>query len=517
MIPVVFTFGAIFFVVIAYCVDKYTTYDVRFGLIRGLAYALSLLVLIVIYYFVLIVVSQIVFGDDSLITGNPVGILTSFGLVFIFRPIKTFFDKLTKTIFYMDVYDSNDLFRRINRSLTNTTDLKSMLEIIAADLAMALRSTQVFFYIHQPHGRPHEFGTDGFVRLPRADVDLMTSNSVINKRLITRAKNKALTDDVMRMMRSHNIDLVVPMKSSGELIGYMILGNRLFSNYTNRDLWVLKSITSELAIAIQNALSIQQIRDLNEHLEQKVANATRELRGSNNALKQLDEAKNEFISMASHQLRTPLTSVKGYLSMVLEGDAGKITSEQKKFLEEAYLGSERMVNLIEDFLNVSRLQTGKFIIDKHEVDLIKLVKQELDSLMPNAKARKMSFDFKYEKDIPTMMLDEGKMREVVMNFADNAVYYSKENSKIRVNLSMKSGRVIFTVQDTGIGVPKSEQGRLFTKFFRASNARKARPDGTGVGLFLAKKVITAHKGEIIFESKEGKGSIFGFSVPINQQ
>jgi len=218
--------------------------------------------------------------------------------------------------------------------------------------------------------------------------------------------------------------------------------------------------------------------------------------------------------MASHQLRTPLTSVKGYISMVIEGDVGEITKPQKKLLNEAFMSSERMVHLINDFLNVSRIQTGKFIIDKSPVDLSKLVSEEIDSLRPNATARGLKFTYKPPKKFPIMELDEGKMRQVVMNFADNAIYYSSQNATIAVSLSIDNNEVLFTVKDTGIGVPMDEREHLFSKFYRASNARVRRPDGTGVGIYLAKKVIDAHGGKIVFESVEGKGSTFGFRLPL---
>src|SRR5690606_31430711 len=131
--------------------------------------------------------------------------------------------------------------------------------------------------------------------------------------------------------------------------------------YGKQDRAALNAIANELVIAVQNARSVQALRDLNANLEQRINDATKELRKNNTQLKQADEAKDEFVSMASHQLRTPLTSVKGYISMVLEGDAGAITPMQKKLLEEAFTSSERMVHLIGDFLNVSRLQTGKFV------------------------------------------------------------------------------------------------------------------------------------------------------------
>ena len=200
--------------------------------------------------------------------------------------------------------------------------------------------------------------------------------------------------------------------------------------------------------------------------------------------------------------------------MLIEGDVGKVTPQQKHVLTEAFMGSERMVRLISDFLNVSRLQTGKFIIEKHPVDLARLVQQQVDALLPNAAARNMKFMYKIPKNIPKLELDENKIQQVVMNFADNALYYSRENAKIKISLKKIPGWIEFLVEDSGIGVPQAEQAHLFKKFFSATNARRARPDGTGVGLFLAKKVIDDHNGQIIFESKEGKGSTFGFRLPI---
>ena len=202
--------------------------------------------------------------------------------------------------------------------------------------------------------------------------------------------------------------------------------------------------------------------------------------------------------------------------MLMEGDVGKVTDEQRHLLNEAFVSSERMVRLIGDFLNVSRLQTGKFVIDKHPVDLALLVQREIDSLETNAAARGVKFVYKQPKNIPILNIDENKIQQVVMNFADNAIYYSKDSGNITVTLKKLPNFIEFKVIDRGIGVPISEQKDLFNKFFRATNARRARPDGTGVGLFLAKKVIVDHDGEVIFESQEGKGSVFGFRLPLEK-
>jgi signal transduction histidine kinase len=214
--------------------------------------------------------------------------------------------------------------------------------------------------------------------------------------------------------------------------------------------------------------------------------------------------------MASHQLRTPLTSVKGYISMVLEGDAGKVSHMQREMLGQAFFSSQRMVYLIADLLNVSRLKTGKFIIEPTPVDLSEVVAQELSQLEETAASRSVSLAYDKPKNFPALMLDETKTRQVIMNFVDNAIYYTPPKGHINVQLSDNKSTIELRVTDDGIGVPKSEQPHLFTKFYRAGNARKARPDGTGLGLFMAKKVIVAQGGSLIFESTEGKGSSFGF-------
>jgi signal transduction histidine kinase len=248
-------------------------------------------------------------------------------------------------------------------------------------------------------------------------------------------------------------------------------------------------------------------------LSDENAHVLLQLKRSNDKLKALDEAKDEFISMASHQLRTPLTSIKGYLSMVLEGDVGEVPDQQKEMLNTAFTSAQRMVYLISDLLNVSRLQTGKFVIEPTESYLPDVVEEELTQLKEAIAAKNICLTYKKPKHFPKVIVDETKLRQVIMNFTDNALYYTPMGGKVQVALKETQRSIEFTVEDNGIGVPKGEQHKLFAKFYRAGNARKARPDGTGLGLFMAKKVIVASGGAIIFKTKEGKGSTFGFVFP----
>jgi len=290
------------------------------------------------------------------------------------------------------------------------------------------------------------------------------------------------------------------------LVGLLVVGfPDAITELNESDNTLLSQLSDSVGVAIDNKLLFEE----NQHV-------LRQLRETNQKLRELDDTKDDFISMASHQLRTPLTSVKGYLSMMIDGDAGTVNPVQDKMLHQAYISAQRMVFLITDLLNVSRLKTGKFIIDARPTNLAKLIEEEVEQLIDTAKAKKLTLQYSMPREFPELMLDEVKIRQVVMNFIDNAIYYTPEGGHIDIDLSDTPKVVELRITDDGIGVPKDDRPHLFTKFYRAVNARKARPDGTGLGLFMAQKVIIAQGGSVIFESKEGKGSTFGFSFPMEK-
>jgi signal transduction histidine kinase len=308
----------------------------------------------------------------------------------------------------------------------------------------------------------------------------------------------------------NNLKRQVPIKtvyaikliSRRRLVGLLAVGFfKPVDQMAEADVKLLDRLSETIGVAIDNKLLFEE----NQHV-------LRQLKESNAKLMALDEAKDDFISMASHQLRTPLTSVKGYISMVLEGDTGKVNPTQQQMLKQAFFSSQRMVYLIADLLNVSRLRTGKFLIDSQPVNLAEVVGEEVEQLEETAKSRQLTLKYVRPKTFPELMIDETKTRQVIMNFIDNAIYYTPTGGKITIRLLNKPSTIELRVEDNGIGVPKSEQAHLFTKFYRAGNARKARPDGTGLGLFMAKKVVVAQRGALIFDSHEGKGSTFGFML-----
>ena len=234
--------------------------------------------------------------------------------------------------------------------------------------------------------------------------------------------------------------------------------------------------------------------------------------------KLVERLKTEFVSLSAHQLRTPLSAIKWTLKMILDGDMGEVNEEQKDLLRKTYESNERMINLINDLLNVTRIEEGRYVYKKKLVSLTDLVEEIVKNYKEEAKRRGINFKFNKTKEkLPKIKMDPDKVKLVITNLIDNAVRYTSEKGKVIVSLEKKENSIEFFVEDSGIGVPEDQKERIFTKFFRASNAVRTETEGSGLGLFICKNIVEAHDGEVWFESEEGKGSRFYFSLPVKER
>jgi signal transduction histidine kinase len=510
--------STIYIVTTAYGIVKHKLFDVRLFAARAVGYILSIVALGVVYGVGAFGIATIFLGvDKTSIKERTVYAVLAVLIALTFSRIKRFFDRVTSRLFYQDVYDSQAFLDRLNEVLVANVELNALLSESASVIGGNLKSEFALFGI-----RETEFRGQRIVGTVKKDFQ---ARDIAYVRKVTPhfAGHVIVTDDLeednkelRKILLRNDIAVIARLAPENGLhkegLGYLALGPKRSGNpYNSQDIKIISIIAQELFIATQNALHYEEIEHFNITLTQKVEEATGKLRRTNEKLRQLDQTKDDFISMASHQLRTPLTSVKGYVSMVLDGDAGPVSPLQRKLLNQSYVSSQRMVYLISDLLNVSRLRTGKFIIEAIPSNLAKVINEEIEQLQETAKGRNLELTYEKPQHFPTLMLDETKIRQVIMNFIDNAIYYTPSGGRISVNLLDKKDTIEFTVTDDGIGVAKHEQPHLFSKFFRAHNAKRARPDGTGLGLFMAKKVIVAQGGATIFKSQEGKGSTFGFT------
>jgi PAS domain S-box-containing protein len=230
--------------------------------------------------------------------------------------------------------------------------------------------------------------------------------------------------------------------------------------------------------------------------------------------KMIERMKTEFVSISAHQLRTPLSAIKWTLKMFLDGDLGEITKEQREFLEKTYKSNERMINLINDLLNVTRIEEGRYLYRPVLADIVPICQSVIDSYKEGIEKKKLKFEFKKPKELPKVRVDIEKISLAIQNLLENAILYNLPGGKVEISLKLKENKIEFSVKDTGIGIPKDQQSRVFTKFFRAPNAIRMETEGSGLGVFITKNIIEAHGGEIWFESEEGKGTTFYFTLPV---
>lgn len=231
--------------------------------------------------------------------------------------------------------------------------------------------------------------------------------------------------------------------------------------------------------------------------------------------KQIDQAKTEFVSLASHQLRTPLSTINWYSEMLLNGDAGRLKPEQANYVEEIYRGNQRMVSLVNALLNVSRLELGTFAIEPKLCDIKKIADSAISDIDHKMFEKHIKFTKKYDKKIKDMMLDDKLTMIIFQNLLSNAVKYTLEKGKINLTIAVNGKKLLITVSDTGLGIPEAQQGKIFTKLFRADNVRKTDTEGTGLGLYIIKSVVENVGGKIWFESIENKGTSFYVTLPLS--
>lgn len=261
------------------------------------------------------------------------------------------------------------------------------------------------------------------------------------------------------------------------------------------------------------------VRSVKNEVEQRyqLEKISKKLKSANNELRKLDKAKSEFISIASHQLRTPLTAIKGYTSMILEGDYGRVSSSVKEPIKRAFSSTERMVSLVENLLNISRIESGKIVFVFKDVDFEKITEGVVKEFGSLAKKKNLYLKYNSGKGIPKIKADY-KIKEVISNLIDNAIKYTDKGG-VTVDLKLKSGGknkfIELSVSDTGIGINKDDLKNVFEKFRRGKKVSLVHTEGLGLGMYFSQKVLEAHNATISVSSRgEGRGTTFKVKIPV---
>ncbi len=235
--------------------------------------------------------------------------------------------------------------------------------------------------------------------------------------------------------------------------------------------------------------------------------------------KEIDKAKTEFVSLASHQLRTPLSTINWYTEMLLAGDAGKLKDKQKEYLSEIYTGNQRMVELVDALLSVSRLELGTFMVEPEQTNITELIESEINEQKPQIEKRQIKVSSSFQENNFTVKTDPKLLRMIIQNLLSNAVKYTPIGGEVKTEVTFSKLRgnmldALIKISDTGYGIPDNQKDKIFSKLFRADNVREKDTEGTGLGLYIVRLIIEHSGGKIWFESQENKGTTFYLTLPL---
>jgi len=240
-----------------------------------------------------------------------------------------------------------------------------------------------------------------------------------------------------------------------------------------------------------------------------------ELKRAYRSLQEIDERKSEFVSIAAHQLRTPLSAIRWGLQMLLDGEVDQLTHEQTVVIQQAQTSIVKMVGLVNDLLSADHLEYDKVKYNFQPIHLGRLIVEIVDELLPMAQERGITINIDTINTIPSVHGDAPRLKEAMLNILSNAIKYSFSSGIVTISLRTTDRTAEVSVTDFGIGIPKDYHDRLFKKFTRADNARRVDADGSGLGMFIAKKVVEAHGGTLTFTSIEGQKTTFTLALPLD--
>lgn len=491
-----------------YVIIKHRFLDIRLLVARLVVYTLLLLTLGLIYVSSIFILSNIIFpkafGENYLVFTSILALFASLS----FQSLRKLFEKITDKIFFKNQYKTDDLLRIASKVITSTINLEILTQNILKLFIEKIRISKAAFIILQKDNISVITSDKGFTFSQEELEQFKNKDNIVILEEVKEEKTKQL-------LSSHKISIFLPLKAEEKLVGFLLLADKLSGEtYFEEDIKVFEILGPQIAIAIQNAQAYEEIQQFSITLKKEVDKATRELKSANSRLKELSLLKDEFVSIASHELRTPMTTIKSYLWLVLNKGV-KLDEKTKKYLQIAYLSTERTITLVRDMLTVSRIEGRKLDMNPVIFDIREIAEQMYDDLKFKADEKKIKYDLE-KFDSPLMVkADKDKIREVFQNIISNALKFTPLGGKVNISFHKGDRMIDINISDTGPGISKNDLPKLFQKFSRLGNSlsKMAETPGTGLGLYIAKQIVSLHGGKIWVKSKEGEGSTFTFSLP----
>lgn len=501
-------YSLIFTLSAAYAILRQGLLDVRMVLARIIAYGALVLLVAAGYAAGLFLVYRFLSVAVQSVAAVALAVLA----MIVFDPIRGGLTRLADKLLYSGQYDPDALARRIGQIAGVTIVLERLGRGLLRELITGLRLEYAHLVVFKS-GKPYYQAADRHPSVKR--VERLPRETIVRLQKAGTVYFDDLSESRMRSwLRSQGVAAAFPFRVENELVALLVLGNKMTgTSYAARDARFLERIAPPIALAVQNAKAYEEISRFAETLKKEVTRATADLRTANARLGELNEMKSNFVSIASHQLRTPIGGVRGYLSMIRDGDYGPISKKQHELMELNMMALDHTLRVIEMFLDVTKMEAGKIELGCKPSNLLAVVADVQHELSDSARRKGLRFRTMLPKTLPTLSLDAEKMRNVIFNLVENAIKYTETGS---VTLSVRKTKDVIecTVTDTGIGIAPDEVPKLFAKFVRAGGGFKVS-HGSGLGLYIIKTLVEAHGGTVFVQSPgEGKGSTFGFRLPI---
>jgi len=538
---------------ILYSIIKHRLMDIRIVLKKVMLHILISLTFLV---FILGSIFAVAFFLAKRIPDLYLVFTGSFAMVIallFLNPLRKFFEKLANRYFFTSLYNYQATLEELATKLTTVIEMPKVINLIVDTImkTMGLDRAGVLLLSNERNANRYliakviGFNEQNGVSLVRDNylVQWLTSNKkmVVYEELdwmIEKSRDNNARSGMMRLkanMKKIEASLCMPLMSKGKLVSIIVLGNKVTGDaYTVEDFRLLQTISNQAAVAIENSRLYQQIQDFNKNLQTKVNEQTTDIKNKNIRLEKLLQIRSEFLDIASHQLRTPVSMIRGVLSMIRDGDLKRLPkAKQRQFIENAWEKGAKLDTIINDILAASELDTQKFQVDSQtpRIQLEEVVDQVVKEFSMEAEERGIELTWhKPATPLPKIKGHANFLEQAINNLVGNALKYTPstrmakearsqrgEKGVVEVGISQVKNDIVVKVSDNGIGIPKEEIKKLFDKFARASNATAMYTDGSGLGLFIVKEIIDGHKGKVWVKSELNKGSMFYISLSIAEE
>lgn len=484
-----------------YAITRYRLMDIRIAFRKGVVYLLAAAFAYGSFYFVSWLFN-ILFGSIYARNAFIFAILVAIIFVILFFSFNDLIKRLANKYLFGRLYSQHEAIKRFSQQLTAIIDLDKLVNSVADIVQKTLSVNKFALFIVSKANRCRLYRNIGFNQ--QEIVSLICNDSLINE--IKQRKTKPLIMEELKVKTEASI--ILPLIVKNTLRGIIVLGEKTADGiYSKEDTELLETLANQTSIALENARLYDQVQDLTDNLQEKVAEQTKNIT-------RLLEMKTEFLRIVNHQLRTPTSIVKGMLSMIVEGSfKGK---EKNEAIEKVYISSERLETILDDLLNAQNLIGKELTLHLEPIELSLIIENTIKEFETVIRRRKLKVVFNQPKEkIPVFLLDRHLVEIILKKIIDNAVVYTIEG-KISIDLQKMGKDIQISITDTGIGIFEEDLPKLFQLFQRGQNAERVHPNGSGLGLFIAKGYLEAHHGTIRLESQLGQGTKATIVLPMRE-